>query len=80
MGRDREEQNRVLGFPLGRGQPRSYGTGPEPPGVPERMTSHGAESQRVLGFPVGWFRPSGRDVLAMLAHPVREYRRRRARG
>jgi hypothetical protein len=57
---DREEPNRVLGFPL-RGKPRQA-SAPRPQGY--------GEPQRVLGFPAGWFEQFAREVLRPLADRI----------
>ena len=62
MAADREERNRVLGFPVDR------------PGQPGRRREPGEEQQRVLGLPVSAFEDANLDWLNWLVHPVREYR------
>jgi hypothetical protein len=85
MTGDREEPNRVLGFPLG-GKPfsrqpgaqrRGRGAAPAPrPGqaMAPQPRRYG-EPQRVLGFPVDWFGEFGREVLRPLADRIRRRRR-----
>jgi hypothetical protein len=70
---DREERNRVLGFPVERhpntrpprpprpaGKPRD----PQQPAQPQRR-AQAEEPQRILGFPVDWF-----DGLADVLRPL----------
>jgi hypothetical protein len=85
---DREEPNRVLGFPVS-AKPLSRQPGGQrrtrdaEPGSPRsgrarapRPQRYG-EQQRVLGFPVDWFEEFGREVLRPLADRIW---RRRDRG
>jgi hypothetical protein len=64
---DQEERNRLLGVPVG----------------PVAGAELGRESQRVLGFPVDSFGPVDQELLDVMRHPVRTFRRwrqRRAQG
>jgi hypothetical protein len=79
---DREEQNRVLGFPVERhpntrpaSKPRQPGQAaqPEQPGQasqPQRRPQ-GEEPQRVLGLPVDWLDGFADDVLRSLLRRIR---------
>jgi hypothetical protein len=65
---DREERNRVLGFPVNRhpntrpaGKPRSPQQAAQPEPRPQ-----GAEPQRVLGVPVDWLDDFTDEVLRIL--------------
>ncbi len=77
MAGDREEPNRVLGFPLSSrepaGQRRARDAAPGSPGPRQagpRRPQRGGEPQRVLGFPVGWFEEFAREVLRPLADRI----------
>jgi len=81
MPGDQYEPNRVLGFPV---RPR----GSRDPAARDHAgrdhagrdrAARDEEPQRVAGFPVDWFSGAGPDWLGSLAHPVREFRRWRAR-
>lgn len=81
---DREEPNRVLGFPVsGRSRARQ---GAEPrrdreAGTPvaardsQPSAARSTEPQRVLGFPVDWFRSGGQGREMSLARSLHAARR-----
>ena len=56
---DREEPQRVMGFPLS-----AFSRDPD-----------AEEPQRVLGIPIDWFEPAGRDLRNFLERHVPGYRR-----
>ena len=66
---DRDEPNRVLGFPLPRGSRARDDVEPRrdrkaegcATGEKEHDAAHNTEQQRVLGFPVDWFRSARQD-------------------
>ena len=70
MTGDREERNRVLGFPVDRhpntrpaSKPRNPQQAAEPEGRPQDT-----EPQRILGFPVDWLDGFTDQVMSMLRH------------
>jgi hypothetical protein len=70
---DREERNRVLGFPVGQHpSTRPDGKPEHPPQAahPQRRPQAG-EPQRVLGFPVDWFGQFADEVLRPLLRRIR---------
>lgn len=73
MTGDREERNRVLGFPVDRHpSTRPAGKPQHPPQAahPERGPQAG-EPQRVLGFSAGWFEQFVDEVLRPLLRRIR---------
>ncbi len=74
MTGDREEQNRVLGFPVGR-HPDARPAGKQrPPQAAQSQPRPGEEPQRVLGFPVDWSGRRSSDVLRSLLRRIRRTR------
>lgn len=82
MTGDREERNRVLGFPVDRHpNTRSAGKPQHPPQAarPQRRTQaeepqprpQAAEPQRVLGFSADWFGQFADEVLRPLLRRIR---------
>jgi hypothetical protein len=73
---DREERNRVLGFPV-RGSSRARPKA-DPPARPDAdsRAHQEAEPQRVLGFPVDWFASVGPGRLTAVARFTRAFRQR----
>jgi hypothetical protein len=71
---DREERNRVLGFPVGSNTRLGSNAGPRQDEEP-RPIPRAYEPQRVLGFPADWLGQFGRDPLGPLVHAIREARR-----
>ena len=80
MTGDREERNRVLGFPVERHpntRPPRPGRKPpdaQQPARPQRGTQ-AAEPQRILGFPVDWLDGFADEVLRPLLRRIRGSRR-----
>jgi hypothetical protein len=77
---DREERNRVLGFPVERhattrpaSKPRQPGQAAQPqqPGQAAQPQPQDAEPQRVLGLPVDWLDGFADDVLRPLLRRIR---------
>jgi hypothetical protein len=75
---EREERNRVLGFPVDRhpntrpaGKPRD----PQQSGKPQRR-AQAEEPDRVLGFPVDWLDGFADEVLRPLLRRIRGSRGR----
>ena len=68
MDSNREEPNRVLGFPV-RTAPHTRQSRTAP------HARQGEEQQHVMGFPADWFGSVDLDWLASLAHPIRGYKR-----
>jgi hypothetical protein len=83
---DRDEPNRVLGFPLPAGSRARHDAEPRrdrkaegsATGEKEHGVAHDTEQQRVLGFPVDWFRSTGQDRGLSLARPLQALRLRRS--
>jgi hypothetical protein len=81
---DREERNRVLGFPVDRhpntrpaGKPRQAAQPQEPRQASQPQPQHrqeDAEPQRVLGLPVDWLDGFVDDVLRPLLRRVRGFK------
>jgi hypothetical protein len=70
---DREERNRVLGFPVDRHPNARLAREPQHPpqaAQPQRRPQAG-EPQRVLGFPVDWLDQFADDVLRPLLRRIR---------
>jgi hypothetical protein len=70
---DRQERNRVLGFPVDRHpntRPASKPRNPQQAARPEPRPQD-AEPQRVLGFPVDWLDGFTDDVLRPLLRRIR---------
>ncbi len=74
MTGDREERNRVLGFPVDRHpntrpprQPRE----PQQAAQPQRRTRAEEEPQRVLGIPADWLDEITGEVLRPLLRRIR---------
>jgi hypothetical protein len=75
---DREERNRVLGFPVDRHpntRPASKPRNPRQAAQPERRPQTG-EPQRVLGLPVDWLDGFTDEVLRPLLRRIRGSRRK----
>jgi hypothetical protein len=73
---DREERNRVLGFPVDRHpntRPASKPRQPRQAAQPQRRPQD-AEPQRVLGLPVDWLDGFVDDVLRPLLRRIRGFR------
>jgi hypothetical protein len=73
---DREERNRVLGFPVDRHpntRPASRPRQPRQAAQPQRRPQD-AEPQRVLGLPVDWLDGFVDDVLRPLLRRIRGFR------
>jgi len=73
---DREERNRVLGFPVDRHpntRPASKPRQPRQAAQPQRRPQD-AEPQRVLGLPVDWLDGFVDDVLRPLLRRVRGFK------
>jgi hypothetical protein len=81
---DREEPNRVLGFPLSGGSRARHDVESNrdreaeacAPGEKEHRAVHDTEQQRVLGFPVSWFGSTGQHRGLSLVRPLQAFRRR----
>jgi hypothetical protein len=80
---DRDEPNRVLGFPLSKGsrarhvEPRrDREAGAAVAGKEEHGAAHDTEHQRVLGFRLDWFRSARQDRGLSRARPLQTLRRR----
>lgn len=76
MTGDREERNRVLGFPVDRHpntRPASKPRQPRQAAQPQRRPQD-AEPQRVLGLPVDWLDGFVDDVLRPLLRRIRGFR------
>ena len=76
MTGDREERNRVLGFPVDRHpntRPASRPRQPRQAAQPQRRPQD-AEPQRVLGLPVDWLDGFVDDVLRPLLRRIRGFR------
>lgn len=73
VGGDREERNRVLGFPVsGHPNRRPAGRPQHPSQAPRPQRRPQAEEpQRVLGIPADWFEPFLDDVLRPLLRRLR---------
>jgi hypothetical protein len=75
---DREERNRVLGFPVDRHpntRPASNPRDPRQAAQPQRRTQ-AEEPQRVLGIPVDWLDEIADEVLRPLLHRIRSLGRK----
>jgi hypothetical protein len=75
---DREERNRVLGFPVDRRpntRPASKPRNPQQAAQPEPRPQD-AEPQRVLGLPADWLDGFTDDVLRPLLRRIRGNRRK----
>jgi hypothetical protein len=75
---DREERNRVLGFPVDRRpntRPASKPRNPQQAAQPEPRPRD-AEPQRVLGLPADWLDGFTDDVLRPLLRRIRGNRRK----
>jgi len=73
---DREERNRVLGFPVDRHpntRPASKPRQPRQAAQPQRRPQD-AEPQRVLGLPVDWLDGFVDDVLRPLLRRIRGFK------
>jgi hypothetical protein len=70
---DREERNRVLGFPVERHATTRPASKPRQPGqaAQPRHRPQDAEPQRVLGLPVDWLDGFADDVLRPLLRRIR---------
>ena len=78
MTGDREERNRVLGFPVDRRpntRPASKPRNPQQAAQPEPRPRD-AEPQRVLGLPADWLDGFTDDVLRPLLRRIRGNRRK----
>ncbi len=78
MTGDREERNRVLGFPVDRHpntRPAGKPQNPRQAAQPERRPQTG-EPQRVLGLPVDWLDGFTDEVLRPLLRRIRSNRRK----
>lgn len=80
---DRDEPNRVLGFPLSQGSRARHVESRHDreaegavAGEEEHGAAHDTEHQRVLGFRVDWFRSATQDRGLSLARPLQALRRR----
>jgi hypothetical protein len=74
---DREERNRVLGFPVDRHPNTRQSRKPRDPRQPSRPRDRvqAEEPQRVLGIPVDWLDEIADDVLRPLLRRIRGRRR-----
>ena len=84
---DRDEPNRVLGFPLSGGSRASHDVETRrdraegsATGEKQHGAAHDTEQQRVLGFPVDWLRSTRQDRGSSLARPLQALRRRLRRS
>ncbi len=73
MTGDREERNRVLGFPVDRHPNTRPASKPRQAAQPQRRPQD-AEPQRVLGLPVDWLDGFVDDVLRPLLRRIRGFR------
>ena len=71
MTGDREERNRVLGFPVDRHPNTRNPRDPRQAAQPQRRAQDEEEPQRVLGIPVDWLDEIADEVLRPLLRRIR---------